>query len=336
MLAQDQKPFTQFDIGRVTLLPSGFFDQIAQFRTEPTGESISTHFGKFPITGGPSEWLTSSAHSRFQTKAWSDIADFRLIGYYEMDFQGTQIPYRTRQAFGEVQWGKWRVLGGRAWTLLRPNRWAMESDAGVWNTDVVEPLYHVGLVGFRKEQLRLSRYDEHWGAAVSLERRTEKTGTDVHFKVMRQFASDGKRYHLEAAGMAGAGRSAVMASAMVPIVRKLQFVTQEYYSHDAVSEALGVVPAGLSGGSFIQGLEARPTKNLELYSYGGMVFADRSRNTNHHVREVSFGMQRFIPIAAWHGTARTGFQISHLSRDIWAGREGALTQVMLQLRYDLP
>lgn len=336
LCAQEQRPFLRFDVGRVTVQPSGFFDQIAQYRTEPSADSISTHFGRIPLTGGPNEWVTSPAHSRFQTKGWTDLGAFRLTGYYEMDFQGTNIPYRVRQAFGELQWGKWRVLTGRAWTLLRPNRWAMESDAGVWNTDVVEPLYHVGIVGFRKDQIRISRYDEHWGASISVERRTERTGTDVHFKAMRQFDNDGKRYHLETAGMAGAGRSAAMVSAIVPIVRKLQFVTQEFYSHKAVSEALGVVPSGLSGGSFIQGLEARLTKHFEVYGYGGIVFAERTKSGNHHVREVTFGMQRLLPISPWHGTARTCLQISQLSRDIWSGREGSMTQVILQLRYDLP
>ena len=264
------------------------------------------------------------------------MGDFRLTGYYEMDFQGTNSPYRVRQAFGELQHGKWRFLAGRAWTLMRPNRWAMESDSGVWNTDVVEPQYHVGIVGFRTDQLRISRYDEHWGASVSLERRNERTGTDLYFKVMKQYSTDGKRYHLEASGMAGAGRSGVMISGMVPIVKRLQFVTQEFYSRNAVYDALGIIPSGITGGSFVEGLEAKLTRTFEVYGYGGMVIAQRTKTGNHHVREATVGLQKLLPVTPWHGTARTCLQISRTDRDVWTGREGGVTQVILQLRYDLP
>ena len=336
VFAQDARPFLEFKIGQVTIHPSGFFDEIAQFRTEPTGESISTHFGRIPLADGPSEWVSSPSHSRLQTKGWTDLGAFRLTGYYEMDFQGTNIPYRVRQAFGELQNGKWRFLAGRAWSMMRPNRTAMESDRGVWNTDVVEPQYHVGIVGFRKDQIRISRYDEHWGAAVSIERRNERTGSDLNFKVMRQIQTDGKRFHIESGGMAGRDRAGFMVSAIVPILKRLDFVTQEFWAHHTLNEALGIVPVGLSGTSFVEGLESHLTRTFEVYGYGGMVIASRTTAGNHHVWEATTGVQKLMPMTGRLGTARTCLQISRINRDIWTGREGGVTQVLVQFRYDLP
>ena len=58
-------------------------------------------------------------------------AEERRTIYLESDFMnftGGQSPYRWRQYWGQAQIGRWEILGGQAWSLLRTNRSGTASD----------------------------------------------------------------------------------------------------------------------------------------------------------------------------------------------------------------
>src|SRR5581483_3821041 len=123
-------------------------------------DNVYTHFGAIPLTDTPGEALLSTAHSRVHLRGDTREGPVQLSGYAESDFLNPipgQTPYRWRQYWGAVQWGNWEVLGGKAWSMLRPNRVGVASDTGLMNTLVLEPSYHIGIVGSRNRQFRLSR-----------------------------------------------------------------------------------------------------------------------------------------------------------------------------------
>jgi hypothetical protein len=113
----------------LTLRPSGFFEGIAMYRTATTGDTVSTRFGSIPLQPTPSETLLSAGHSRIQMCAQAG----NLSIYLETDFLNApgKEPLRFRQYWGEYRIGKWRILGGQAWSLLRPNRMGINSEGGL-------------------------------------------------------------------------------------------------------------------------------------------------------------------------------------------------------------
>ena len=82
------------------------------------------------------------------------------------------VPFRWRQYWTKAKIGRWEVLGGQTWSLLRPNRVGIEPERALMNTDVIEPNYQVGIVGQRYRQMRLSYSHEGWKAAVAWESTT--------------------------------------------------------------------------------------------------------------------------------------------------------------------
>lgn len=334
-IAQEQKPPDpiQWQAGPVNIRPTGFLDWIGEWRSAPTSDSVWTHFARIPLTDGPDEYLGSPGHSRAMVKGTMNEGGWSAAGYYEFDFidPNRKDPYRLRQVWGEVEHDGWRVLGGKAWSLLRPNRHGMASDTGMMNTDVIEPAYHVGLVGNRRQQLRLTKQRDHWGTAFAFERRSESTGGDFLWKVMHE----NHAVHLEAIALAGgAARRAFSIAGVVPITSKVRFVTQEFIAHNAAAEALTLVPVRASGGSFIQGIEANVTKRIEVYSYGGLVYGSRS-NGNRICREWTIGASRKTPAPGNYGSFVTGFQYSQMDREPWRGGRGAMNYMQVQFRYNL-
>jgi hypothetical protein len=259
--------------------------------------------------------------------------NWQASGYYEFDFldPNRQNAFRTRQAWVEVSHEQWSLLAGRAWSLLRPSRHGLDSDRGMMNTDVIEPAYHVGLVGGRREQIRLTRRGDNWGTALAFERRSERTGGDVTWKIMRE----NKLLHVEALALAGGGgRRAFSFAAVVPLTSSIRFVTQEFVARRAAAEALSLVPVAASGASFIEGVEVNVTKTLELYSYGGLVYGTRSEG-NRLCREWSVGAARRTTVPGNYGSFVTGVQFSHVNREMWRGGQGSLNYVQVMFRYNL-
>lgn len=316
-------------VGLLTLKPSAFFEAIGMSRSSPTADSISTGFGRIPFTDGPEESLGSIRHSRLMLKGDLPAGSILFSAYLESDFMTftpNHSPYRWRQYWGQAKWGKWELLGGQAWSLLRPNRLGTSSDKDMMNTDVIEPAYHVGLIGSRVRQARLSRQMGIYKAAVAWE-----ADGNLVTKIVR----DTKRKHLELGGFTGRfGRRGVTASAVLSVSSRIRLITQQYWSKRAAYQAMGVVPLGVNGVSTLEGIEAQIRKNLEVYGYGGLVYASRANLAgNRLVREWSVGVNQKIGVPWRWGGLLVSLQYSHIDRAIWAGREGILDYWMYRMRY---
>jgi hypothetical protein len=319
----ESKPFV-YHAGPVTFRPSGFFESIAMYRTATTGDTVSTPFGRIPLEPTPSETLLSAGHSRIQTCVQAG----NLSVYLETDFLNApgMEPFRFRQYWGEYRIGKWRILGGQAWSLLRPNRIGIDSEGGLMNPLIVEPAYHVGLAGVRNRQLRITRDDGSWHFAVSYEAGRSFLGKLAH---------DGKRLHLEAMGLGSAHRRAASAAAVIHAPLKIDIVTQQLVSHGVGPELLNTIPAGVNAHSTILGAEVRVRPTLELFAYGGIAYGGRSCG-NRTVRQWTAGFARHLFEEQPWGAASLSAEFSELDRSAWPGGRGNLNYVQISFRYSLP
>jgi hypothetical protein len=94
--------------------------------------------------------------------------------------------------------------------------------------------------------------------------------------LLAKIARDHGRTHLEVSGLAGrSGRQGATASGIIRATSRLRVVAQQYWSKRALQEALNVVPLNVSGLSTIDGAEYQLPRYLELYFYGGVVYASR-------------------------------------------------------------
>jgi hypothetical protein len=316
-------------IGGVTLRPGGFIELIGETRSARTTDSVSTRFGNIPLDATPSESLVSARHSRLLTHAGYTRPGLSLTGFFESDFLNAapgRSPYRWRQYWGRIQLGKWELLGGQAWSLLRPNRRGTASDRDVMNTDVVDPAYHVGLIGSRRRQVRLGRIFGDYQAVAAWE-------TQGNF--LAKVTADKPFGHLEAAAFTGrSGRRGVSVAAVLNLAPRFRFITQEYWSRRAAFEALNVVPKGPGGTAAIQGLEFRPSSRFEIYSYAGLVYASHTSG-NRLVSEWTVGVDYRTPVPAIWGALVQSVQYSTTDRFAWTGRSGEMHFLMYRLRYTL-
>lgn len=316
-------------IGSLTLKPSGFLDSIGMSRSSTTADSVSTKFGKIPLTEQPGESLGSARHSRLMLKGDLPAGPVKFSVYLESDFMNFtegQSPYRWRQYWGQAQIGKWEILGGQAWSLLRPNRLGTASDKDTMNTDVIDPAYHVGLLGSRVRQIRVARAMGIYKAAVAWE-----GDGNLLTKIVR----DKNRQHFELGGVTGRfGRRGVTGSAVLRVHPRFRIVTQQYWSKRAAYQALGVVPAGVNGLSTLEGVEAQVRKNLELYSYAGLVYAARGDPTgNRLVGQCTAGFNQKVGLPSLRSGLLMSLQYSHLDRAVWNGRQGTMDFLMYRVRY---
>ena len=314
-------------IGGITLRPGGFLEAIGETRSQSDADSVSTHFGSIPLTDTGVESVASLAHSRVMLKAERTAGPVAFTTYLESDFLNPvadSAPWRWRQYWGSARVGGWEILGGQAWSLLRPNREGMASDTALMNTDVIEPAYHVGLGGARRRQVRVGRTFGRQHAAVAW----ENNGNYV-----AKIATDRGFGHLEAAAFSGrSGRRGASASGFLRLSGRLRLATQEMWSHRDIAQALSLVPPLTSGFSVLEGVEAQCTKRLEVYAYAGIVYGDRSTG-NRAVRQTSTGFNYRIPAPAWRGAVMLSLQYSYLDRAVWDGRTGQVHYAMYRLRY---
>jgi hypothetical protein len=320
------KPLT-VGIGSLTLRPTGFLDAIGMSRSATTADSVWTHFGSIPLAATPGQSFVSLRHSRLLLKGDLPWNGLKLSGYLESDFLNItagQSAWRWRQYWGQVQLGKWEILGGQAWSLLRPNRKGIASDKDLMSTDVIDPGYHVGLLGLRRRQFRLARALGDYKAVFAWE-------TQGNFLAK---ATVDKRFgHAELTAFTGhRGRKGVTVAGVFNVSQRLKLVTQEYWSKRAAFEAMGVVPTGPNGMAAIQGVEYRPCARLELYSYGGLVYASRTAG-NRLVREWTAGADYRIGIPSIWGNVLLSVQYSQMDRSLWTGRSGAMNYLMYRARY---
>lgn len=323
----DAQPYVA-GIGSLHIRPGGFLELIGLSRTATTADTINTRFGDIPVGDTPGESLWSPNHSRLWTRADTTEGPVNLTVYLESDFlnpHANQNPYRWRQYWGALRFGNWEISGGREWSLLRPNRVGVQSDTGMMNTIVIEPAYHVGLVGSRNRQFRLTRRMGDYNAVVAWE-----TGG----LFLAKAAADKKFGHVEASAIVAGhhGQRGLSAAATLNITSRLRFVTQEYWSRRAAYQALGVVPADRNGGSTIQGFEFSATRRVQLYTYAGWVYAARSGG-NRLVREYTGGGDYQVPMPSIRGAALFSLQFSQMDRSLWTGQSGSMFYAMYRFRY---
>ncbi|MGC8793286.1 MAG: hypothetical protein ACP5U2_07830 [Bryobacteraceae bacterium] len=315
----------------MSLQPGGFFEYIAIRRSSRTGTGIQTPFAEAPLATGPGEWEGSPAHSRLWLQA-SIQAKGNWLVYYESDFLQPpgHSPYRLRQFWGEYECGGWRLLGGQAWSLLRPNRAGISSENDLMNTLVVEPGYHVGLAGKRTRQLRLTRDAGAWHVAAAYE---HDGGAAMTLKLAR----DAGRGHWEIEALGGEGkRLALGLAAVAPIGRRLKWVSQQLWSQGAGPLLVGAMPARVHAHSAIQGLEATlPAARVQLFAYGGVAWAGRCE-ANRLLRQWSVGAHRELFQHARWGATVVSAEYSRLERFPWAGGRGAMHILSFRLRHSLP
>ncbi len=316
-------------LGALSLRPTVFLDAIGLSRSATTADSISTSFGRIPLTETEAESTASVRHSRFMLRSELPAGRLKLTTWLESDFMNftpNQRPFRWRQYWGEARIGRWEILGGQAWSILRPNRVGITSDKDTMNTDAIEPAYHIGLLGFRARQIRISRSFGTYKAVVAWE-----GNGNLLTKVVR----DSNRQHYEAGAFGGRfGGRGVNVAAVYSATPRLHLITQNYYSRHAVYQAIGGAPAGADGISTIEGAEMQLTKNLEAYTYGGLVYATHLKDSgNRLMREISFGVNRKIPLPAQHAVVLLSLQYSRMDRAIWSGQSGTMDYLMYRFRY---
>jgi hypothetical protein len=320
----ESKPPLLFHVGPVALRPSGFFEGIAMLRTGTTGDTVNTRFERIPLQRTPSETLFSPGHSRIQMCAQAG----NLSVYVETDFLNApgKEPYRFRQYWGEYRIGKWRILGGQAWSLLRPNRVGINSESRLMNPLAIEPAYHVGLAGVRNRQLRITREEGNWRIAVSYEAGRNFLGKLAH---------DSQWLHLEGSGLGSAHRRAASFAAAIHAPRKIDIVLQQVVSHGVGRELLNTIPVGVNAHSTMLGVEVRARPTLELFAYGGIAYGGPSAG-NRTVRQWTTGLIHHLFEEQPWGAASLAAQYSQLDRSTWPGGHGDMNYLEIAFRYSLP
>ena len=297
-------------------------------RTAHTTDTVSTRFGAIPLDESDGEVIMSPRHSRFQLRGDMPLGSATLTGYLENDFldaRGRQA-VRMRQGFLQLDTGKWKILAGQGWSLLRANRRGIISETDVMSTHVVDPAYHVGIIGFRRPQLRVTRVMGDWQAAVAY----ETTGV-----VLAKIARDAKWGHAEMATLAGRGRRSLSLAGVLRARRGLNIVSQQFVSDGGGPDTLNVLPRGVRAYSTLQGVEATVHPRLELHSYGGLVYGTRSAS-NRVARQWTAGFIYRPYSDPLYGTLSFSAQFSQLDRMPWLGGHGEMTFLMVSARYYFP
>ena len=316
-------------LGPVLLKPSGFLDIIGVVRSNDTGENVSTDFRAIPLADTPRDWLISARHSRVMLHGETNLFSGTLIGYFEGDFLSPagSHPWRLRQAWGEYRHGKWRILGGHAWSLLRANQKGISSEKDLIDIDVIDPAYHVGLLGDRKRQIQVIReVRPGWLIAGSYEEGGQIVAKAVH---------DRKRLHFEAMALGRRdGAWGTSAAAVVHVSKRVSILTQQFVTDGAGKEAVGG-PEGVRSYATIQGAEARLPHGTIVFGYGGLVYSARSEG-NRIVGEWTVGAKKRLFRWSAAGEATMSAHYSHVERAVWSGRKGNLDYVMISLRFTIP
>ncbi|MBY0507737.1 MAG: hypothetical protein K2X03_27745 [Bryobacteraceae bacterium] len=310
--------------------PSGFVEVIGVIRSNNTGENVSTDFASIPLTDTQQDWLISARHSRVMLHGETILFSGTLTGYFEGDFLSPagSPPWRLRQAWGEYRQGKWRVLGGQAWSLLRANQKGISSERDLIDIDVVDPAYHVGLLGDRKRQIQVIReVRPGWLIAGSYEEGGQIVAKAVH---------DRKRLHFEAMALGRRdGAWGTSAAAVIHVSQRGSILTQQFVTDGAGKEAVGGGPAGVRSYATIQGAEARLPHGTIVFGYGGLVYSARSEG-NRIVAEWTAGAKKRLFRWSAAGEATMAAHFSHVERAVWSGRKGNLDYFMISLRFTIP
>ena len=182
---QQQQPAAQqsssplaIHLGDAELLPGGFMDMTAIFRSTNTGNGLGTNFSNFPFTqvvtggnvvnnptGNLSETRFSAQNSRLTLQATSKVGSANLKGYVEADFLGNTAQnlnvtsnsngLRMRLYWAQYQQGKFEFLAGQSWSFIVPNRNGVSPMPGdLFYSQDVDTNYQMGLTWLRTPGFR--------------------------------------------------------------------------------------------------------------------------------------------------------------------------------------
>ena len=160
----------QLKLGDVTIMPVGFMDLTAVWRSEDAGSSIGTAFGGIPYNNAAnshlSEFRFSPQNSRIGFRIDGNWKGAHFIGYNEFDFLGKSadngigvtngafVP-RIRLYWVDVRKGQFEFLAGQSWSLLTPNRKGLSPLPGdIFYSQVMDVNYMVGLTWTRQPGVR--------------------------------------------------------------------------------------------------------------------------------------------------------------------------------------
>ncbi len=320
----------QLKIGGISLKPSGFFETIGVVRSATTTDNVSTDFGAIPLRPTPTDELVSIRHSRMMLHGEIPVAGGLLTAYGEADFLSPsgRPPWRLRQAWGEYRRSGWRILGGHAWSLLRANQKGISSEKDLIDIDVIDPAYHVGLVGDRRRQIQVIReIGPRWLAAASYEEGGQFIAKGVH---------DRDHLHFEAIAFARRnGAWGVSVAGVLHAGERISFLTQQFASNGAGQEVVGGVPPGVRSYATIQGGEMRLRGGLIVFGYGGIVYGGRSSG-NRVVGEWTIGAKQKLFTSRGIIAATLAAHYSHVERAVWSGGKGEMDYVMVSFRFTVP
>jgi hypothetical protein len=161
----------QIQIGNTTIMPVGFMDLTAYWRSTDAGGSIGSNFGSIPYnnaaTSKLSEMRFSPQNSRIGFRVDGNWNGTHFLAYNEMDFLGTSgtnnlsvtngafVP-RLRLFWVDVRKGQWEVLAGQSWSMLTPNRKGISALPGdIFYSQVMDVNYMAGLTWSRQPGVRV-------------------------------------------------------------------------------------------------------------------------------------------------------------------------------------
>jgi hypothetical protein len=160
----------QIQIGNTTIMPVGFMDATAYWRSTDAGGSIGSSFGSIPYnnaaTSKLSEMRFSPQNSRIGFRVDGNWNGTYFLAYNEMDFLGTSgtnnlsvtngafVP-RLRLFWVDVRKGQWEILAGQSWSMLTPNRKGISALPGdLFYSQVTDVNYMAGLTWTRQPGVR--------------------------------------------------------------------------------------------------------------------------------------------------------------------------------------
>jgi hypothetical protein len=149
-----------------------------------------------------------------------------------------------------------------------------------------------------------------------------------------KYAREFKNMHLEIAAFIGRAQAAGVSFAqVVRVVPKLRVIGQQFVSKHALTEALGIVPRGVTGMSSVFGAEAPLTPTLELFGYYGFVYGGKN-DGNRLTSQYSFGFHQRVMARPRSAAGFTiSLQYSQVKRVVWSGAAGSMDYVQTRLRY---
>jgi hypothetical protein len=161
----------QLQIGNTTIMPVGFMDLTAYWRSTDAGGSIGSNFGNIPYnnaaTAKLSEMRFSPQNSRIGFRVDGNWSGTHFLAYNEMDFLGTSgtnnlsvtngafVP-RLRLFWVDLRKGQWEMLAGQSWSMLTPNRRGISALPGdIFYSQVMDVNYMAGLTWTRQPGVRV-------------------------------------------------------------------------------------------------------------------------------------------------------------------------------------